>query len=139
MTNTEKKMATQLTDLQKAVIEQLGFAELEDEAQETLQDVCKNGANVGWEGFTYYNDTVKFYDENENLIKQHLKDHYQDFGYNSIIKMVKSFNCFKQFKNDDRIELFFMGMLDNNDDITTIKNGLAWYALEETARELTEF
>jgi len=130
---------TQLTDLQEAVIKQLGFTELNDELQEILQDICKCGADAGWSGFIYYNDTTKFYDDNEKLIKQHLKDNYQDYGqdygYNSIIEMVESFNCFKQFKNNE-IELFFMDMLDDDDDIIVIKKGLAWYALEEVAREL---
>lgn len=132
---------TELTELQRAVIKQLGITEaliyetLEEEAKDTLKDVLRCGADAGWPGFIYYDDTIKFYDDNEKLIKQHLKDRYQDYGYNSIIEMVRSFNCFKQFKNNE-IELFFMGMLDVDDDITVIKNGLSWYALEEVAREL---
>lgn len=138
MTNT-----IQLTELNKAVITQMGYdydtatEEEKEEIIETLQDVLRGGADAGYFGFTYYSETNRFYDKNEDLIKQHLKDHYQEFGYSSIIEMVKSFNCFKQFKKDE-IELFFMGMLEEEDaaDITKIKNGLAWYALEQTAREL---
>jgi hypothetical protein len=130
-------MKTQLTELQKAVLIQLsGDDELTEDTLQTLQDVSNNGADCGYGGFIYYTNTCGFYDDNSKLIINKLKDDYQDIGYNSITEMVKSFNCFKEFKNDE-IELFLINLLEDEDDITTIKNGLAWYALEETARELT--
>ena len=127
-------MTRELTKLQQAVIEQLGYAELDDEALQVLKDVCRGGADAGFGGFTYYTETCKFYDENKSLILHHLKNNYQYFGYDSLTMMVQSFNCFKDYKNE--VELFLLGLLDNEDDVVTIKNGLAWYALEETAKEL---
>ena len=54
----------------KDVIERLEDAvkqhSLLDDAD--LIEVAEHGADTGWDGFTYYDDTVKFYDANEDDI-----------------------------------------------------------------------
>ena len=128
-----------MTDLQKAVYEQLGCSNIEDFKGE-LKNVlaCSCGADGGFNGFIYYSETCEFFDKNEKLIFEKLLDDRCSIGYNSLTEMLKSFNC---FKNIDTwlIERFLINPQDEeNEEQTTLKNGLAWYCLEETAYSLEE-
>jgi len=129
-----------LTDLQQAVIEQMGYDELTPECAATLKDVMRSpyGAAAGFSGFIYYSETCKFFEDNKDLIMQQLIEDRWSIGYNSLTEMLKSFNCFKDVDTYN-IEQFLINSDDeSNEDETTLKNGLAWYALEETAYRLEE-
>lgn len=131
-------MTYNLTDLQKAVINQLGFETLNEDAASTLHDVMNHGAAVGFTGFIYYSDTVEFFDTNKDLIMQQLLEDRWGIGYDSLTQMLSSFNCFKDLDTYN-IERFLINTEDeDNEDQTTLKNGLAWYALEEVACQLEE-
>lgn len=129
-----------LTDLQQAVIEQMGYDELSPECAATLKDVMKSpdGAAAGFNGFIYYSETCKFFEDNKDLIMQQLIEDRWSIGYNSLTEMLKSFNCFKDVDTYN-IEQFLINSDDeSNEDETTLKNGLAWYCLEDTAYRLEE-
>ena len=127
-----------LTELQKRVIEQLsGESELNKENASTL-NIASYGADAGFVGFTYYSDTCKFFDDNKDLIFEQLLEDRANVGYNSLTEMLSSFRCFKDVDTYD-IEAFLINSDDeSNEEQTTLKNGLAWYALESVAWQLEE-
>lgn len=86
-----------------------------------LSDVASHGADSGWSGFTYTSDCVKFYNRHEEAIWEMLRDSASDMG-ESVPQMIAGF-----------------GRVDMADDPRSFKNLLAWFALEEVARNLTEF
>lgn len=128
-----------LTELQKRVIEQLsGESELTTDNASTLKDVANHGADVGFSGFIYYSDTCKFFDDNKDLIMEQLLEDRASIGYNSLTEMLSSFKCFKDV-DTYYIEAFLIDSDDeSNEEQTTLKNGLAWYALESVAWQLEE-
>lgn len=113
----------------RSVIRQLGGKEL-------LSDICSCGANAGFSGFTYYSDTVDFYNRNKGEIIELLNSTYDDFGYKSITEMIKAFNCLNDI-TDDEIGKTLYGMKRQQD--TQVANALSWYALEEVARAFCDY
>lgn len=129
-----------LTDLQQAVIEQMGYNELTPECATTLKDVMRSreGAAAGFTGFIYYSETCKFFDDNKKLIIEELQQDAQDLGCPSITDMVCGFNCLKDVVNAWEVENVLIFDSPDDENETTIKNALAWYALEQTAYKLEE-
>lgn len=133
---------TKLTDLQKAVLIQMGeddnIQTLEDVSNtyllENLKDIANYGAGAGWVGFTYYSDTVKFFDNNKTLIIDSLKKLSSDLD-EGLPEMIASFNCLHSNYSVDEIAEVIYGNFKNDNEIA-IKNALSWYALEEVARQL---
>lgn len=116
----------QLTKLQQRVIEQLsGESELNEDNASTLNDIARYGADSGFNGFIYYSDTCKFFDDNKDLIMEQLLEDRINMGYSSLTGMLSSFKCFKDVDNYN-IEAFLIDSDDeSNEDQTTLKNGLA--------------
>ena len=119
-----------LTKLQRAVKRQLGSDTMQ-EFLETLQDVANHGAGGGFSGFTYYGETVDFARRNRAEIWQQLIDDSENFGQ-SVADMVCGFNCFKNYTRNEILQ----GLYNQGDSVTTVYNGLAWYALESVASQL---
>lgn len=84
----------------------------------TIKHAAEHGAHAGFSGFTYYEDTIEFYDKNENLIWELLEDQATQFGQN-IPEFIGNFSS-----------------ADNVVDQTTFKNLLTWFALEEAGHYL---
>ena len=128
-----------LTELQQRVIEQLsGESELNKDNVSILKDIANYGADAGFVGFIYYDDTCKFFDDNKELIFKQLLDDRVNIGYGSLTEMLSSFRCFKDVDTYD-IETFLINSDDeSNNEQTILKNGLAWYALETVAMQLEE-
>jgi len=105
--------------------------------RETLLNVTNYGAQAGWPGFTYYNDTIAFFNRHKAEIRTLLKSEASGLG-ESITTMVSSFNCLKAYdiSEDEIAEVIFGGANDEDDNVILIKNALAWYALETVAREV---
>jgi len=99
-----------MTELAKAIRKHSGLS------NEEIIDAGEHGADAGWAGFTYYNDTEKFYDKNENLIWELLEETADSQGEKPLA-VVANFNT-------------------EVTDVATFKNVLAWFALEETGRWL---
>ncbi len=123
-----------MNTLQTAVIQQLGYESLDDECTSTLSDVANYGADCGFGQFVYYKDTCQFFDDNRNDILQLVAELADDLG-ESPSGMVKSFRCLNSDFNHE-VDQVLMN-IDCDDDMQ-VKNALAWFALEETARSLTE-
>ncbi len=106
---------TQAIELVKAIRE---HADLE---LSTIRDAGRYGADAGFGGFTYTADAADFYDANEALIYDLLRDDAESFGAESIDAMVAGFG-----RSD---------MLDTPDGRKCL---LAWYALETAGHWLND-
>ena len=127
-----------LTKLQQAVIDQLGYEELDKEAASQLKNILNYGIDGGYTGFIYYNETCKFFDDHKSLIMEQLLEDRWSIGYSSLTEMLSSFKCFDGLDTYN-IEKFLIDTEDeDNEDQTTLKNGLAWYAAETVAFQLEE-
>lgn len=124
--------------LKNAVIRQLG-------GRDSLQDVCDHGVDAGFPGFTYYADTCNFYRRNRKAIVRLVEETAADFGQ-SPLEMVSGFNCLTRvFEKHERPALeraiavaMYGTRRGADDDVEQVENALAWFALEETAREICD-
>lgn len=123
---------SELTPLQIAVIEQLSYDEFNDDTMQELREVSEHGADAGYGQFIYYHDTIKFFDDNRELILTALNELADDLG-ESAVDMVKGFGCLNGDYNNE-VEQVLM-CLPCEDD-TYVKNALAWFALEHVAFQL---
>jgi hypothetical protein len=108
---------------------------------DNLEDVYNHGADAGFPGFTYYSDTVEFYKKNKAAIIELAKEHADGMGIN-ILEMIGGFNCLKYYdyntnrwtdaEGQEAIGQTVYGR--KVDDV--VANALAWFALEEVAREI---
>lgn len=123
-----------MNELQAAVIEQLSGDE--SEARDTLRDVASYGADAGYGGFTCYSDTCGFFAANQSRIVDLVKEMADEFGQDPI-GFVASFNCLADDRETrDEIGRCLYG--EPSDEDTQVPNALAWFALEETARQLID-
>jgi hypothetical protein len=120
-----------LTKLQRAVYRQMKADDM-GEFLETLQDVANHGAGGGFSGFTYYTETVSFTKRNRAEILAQLVDDADQLGQH-LSAMLRSFNCFKGYSENEILSALYSGKGEN---VTTVYNGLAWYALETVASQL---
>ena len=123
-----------MNNLQTAVLEQLGFDSLDDDAKDTLSDISNHGVDGGFNGFIYYSDTVEFFDNNRNLVLSELNQFADELG-ESAIDIVKGFKCLNG-DYDSEVEQVIMNLDDS--DNTTVKNALAWFAAEHVAHQLAQ-
>jgi len=109
--------------------------------REYLPDVVRCGANAGFSGFTYYSDTVSFWKANRADILAMAENLADSLG-ESMLSMIANFNCLcngsypnkKPIYSEDEIaRAIYCG---KGEGVTAIQNAMAWFALEEIAREL---
>lgn len=100
------------------------------EAQGSLSDIARYGADAGWAGFTYTGDTVDFFKAHKKAILALLQDMADQCGQ-GMLETVQGFNCIgKGYSLDEIGEAIYAG---RGECAAIIKNALAWFALEETA------
>lgn len=108
------------TDLTKAVIAQMDIrihmVWPRYELRRTMRDITNHGASAGFHGFIYYHETCDFYDANQELIWEAICDDSEAFGQTPM-EIIASF----PYVNSEM----------------SLKNVLAWYALERAANEVT--
>jgi hypothetical protein len=98
-----------------------------------LQDVADHGADAGFPGFCYYTDTERFYRKHRAEINGMVESLADDLG-ESAIGMVRGFRCIGTDYSESEVAQTMYGRKID----PVIANGLAWFALEETARQLTD-
>ena len=138
--------------LKTAVFDQLGYDSTNipkftvwkevTELFETLEDVVKHGANAGFGAFCYYSDTCQFAINNMTEIVKLAEEQANDFGV-GVLEMIQNFNCLRDHNRQPEYSQSEIGRViyggdTDSDAATSILNALAWYALEETARQETE-
>jgi len=116
--------------LKNAVIRAIG-------GKESLRDVYEHGADAGFPGFTYYSDTCKFYARHKHAINELAEEMADSLGDN-VIEMVRNFNCIKGDYKPSEIAKTMYGRRNRQEqnDLCQIDNALAWFALEEVARDI---
>ena len=85
-----------------------------------IRQAGEHGADAGWAGFTYTVDTVGFYDTHRDDVWELLSDHADDLGM-SPLALLASFN-----------------RADDVSDTASFGNLLAWFALEEVGRYVSD-
>ena len=118
-----------------SVIAQL---DLDDgELESTMSDIRNHGADGGFSGFIYYNETCNFARENMASIYSHAKNQAAEFGIDPL-EMIAGFNClrgeFPAFEIASVIPDDIDDATRNDGADVAILNALAWYALEEAAQ-----
>lgn len=98
---------------------------------DSFKEDAQDGKVRGFSGWIYYTETVGFWRKNKALIIELATDQAADFG-EELLAMVSSFNAIKSDYNSTEIGAALFGRY--NDDFTYIYNVMAWYALEEVAR-----
>src|SRR5215467_9700754 len=63
-----------------------------------LENCARHGANIGFSGFIYYNETLSFYKKHRKDIVNHMEQTAAELG-TDIISMVQ---CFGVFRNSDK-------------------------------------
>ena len=117
-------------NLTRAVIKQFGRW---TDWQASADDIANYGADAGVSGFIYHDDTVAFYDENYGNIHALAREMMDDLGESlSLSAFIASFSCVDLEAYEIEDAMIFEG---KNDDYITVANALAWFALEQTARE----
>ena len=99
--------------------------------EENAADICEHGADAGFSGFIYYSDTWAFTNKYRASIIELLKDLAADLGLDWL-EFLSSFNCLKDYSKAEIAEGLFDPESESN---CTVYNALAWFALEEAARD----
>ena len=125
--------------LTRAVIRQVG-------GKDALIDVNNHGAMGGFPKFTYYSDTVPFFEKRRKDILAVLEADADSFGEEPA-QIVFGFNCLR-LKDADREEqrayrgaisrlLYSNRKVDwDKPEEVQVANALAWFALEHVAQEM---
>ena len=117
-------------NLTRAVVKQFGRW---TDWQASADDIANYGAHGGVSGFIYHTDTVAFYEANKGNIHALARQMMDDFGGSpSLCDFVSSFGCV-DLEPYEICNAMREG--DSSEDYTTVANALAWFALEEAARE----
>lgn len=140
MPNKFNKVAdTPNPTLTRAVIRQVG-------GKDALIDVNNHGAMGGFPKFTYYKDTVPFFEKRRKEILAVLEQDSDSFGEEPA-QIVFGFNCLR-LKDADREEqrayrgaisrlLYSNRKVDwDKPEEVQVANALSWFALEHVAQEM---
>ena len=114
------------------VIEQFGD---EEYFKECAADIVNHGADSGFSGFIYYSDTVPFGEKLRTYIKPYMVDMAAEFGLDGVYSLMATFKCCNDLNADQVADAWASAEDDNH---IQVMNCLAWFALEETARFITD-
>ena len=104
-----------MDDLVKAVRAHHNFDD------EQMREIAEHGADTGWPGFTMTSECCEFFDKHALPLWEMLQQQAEDMGEGNVCEHVA------KFKRSDMIEHWDM-----------FRNLLAWWALEEAARYVTD-
>lgn len=120
------------------VLEQLGGGS--DDSIQSAIDAANNGADGGFCGFTYTDDCRDFVRANKRAIVSTLQEMAGDLG-EDLLSMVTGFNCLgKRFPVtvDEVGSVVYGDGSDAGDAADMIYSALAWFALEEVGRAISD-
>lgn len=115
----------------------------------TLKDIAQYGMSIGFAGFTYYADTVKFFDSNKKDIVSTITQMSDGIGYSigdcqeqleeldsdSDMKQVKRL-LFNSFDIESVACVLSFNGFKNVGGLTQMKNLLTWASVEHFAHEV---
>lgn len=97
--------------------------------QESTPDIANHGIAGGFSGWIYYTETCQFYAKNQGVIVRLVENQSNEYGYESVQDMVKSFRSLDATLSEIGYTLY--GNKRQHD--TQVANALAWYAAESVA------
>jgi len=112
-----------------------GSGETFSELSSEFENCAQHGADGGISGFIYYSETIPFFKKNRQDIVNHMEQTAAECG-TDIISMVQGFGVFRHGDKPTPSEVG-RALWDSGqqwDDLTTLYNVFAWYALEEVSR-----
>lgn len=121
--------------LTEEVINQVGDWE---DFETIAPDVVNHGADSGFHGFTYYNETVTFAENNLKRILQYCRDLAEDIGLDGAYSIIAGFNCLNNDYAVDEVADIINGHYEDEHDKAMVFNALAWFALEEVCRSYVD-
>jgi hypothetical protein len=135
------KTANACHPLAPAVLRQLGGGR---DAISAALDAAKHGADSGFPGFTYIADTTAFAIRNRLNIGYSLSLQARDLGEDGPVSLVRGFRCLSggNAPSEEAVSLAIYGGRirpgDDNleDEVGTVLNAIAWWALEEVGRAI---
>ena len=100
-----------------------------------FENCVEHGADCGIPGFIYYSETIPFFIFNREDIVNHMEQTAAELG-TDIISMVQGFSVFRNSDKPTPSEVgkALWGSSRHSEELTTLYNVFAWYALEEVAR-----
>ena len=101
-------------------------------------DVVRNGANVGWSGFTYYADTVPFFHRNRAEILQALQDRADYLGEKSAMHYVADFKGLNASFGEIAFALY-AGKLKQLFDAVDVPIAISWWVLEFICYDIEDY
>lgn len=114
--------------LTRAVIKQSGGIE---SFNEDAPMIVNHGADCGYHGWIYYNETVPFAESNRALILDFAEHMSDEFG-EGLFEMIAGFSCLGDGYTASSVARAIYEK--NHEDRTSVMNALAWFAVEEVAR-----
>lgn len=129
---TEDGEFIDLTEFKADPLNAAVLAQVGDDC-DTLINMAQNGADGGYSGFTYYNETCKFYDDNKALIIPALIESLQKCN-----STLDDLTEWRYFGGSHLANIFLTVAGIDNDDVVTVKNVLAWFAAEHVARNFEQ-
>jgi len=123
-----------------AVLRQLGGGR---DAVNSAIEAGQNGADVGWHGFTYYNETLAFAKRHRKAIAEAVEALSGALGEGAI-ECVGGFGCLQDTKPTVRevaVALYGGDEPDDGHDLSgtdMVRNALAWFALEEVGQAIAD-
>lgn len=133
MKTTIKPKDTRFPRLTRAILRRLD--------REQLEDVARHGADAGWPGFIYTRDTCAFYKAHKADILKMAEEMANALG-EDMLEMIRNFNCLStgnypsrkpKYSPSEIAEALYSG---RGEEADAIHSAMAWFALEEVAREL---
>ena len=122
------------------VISALGFSlkcsqESVSELSTQFENCAEHGADCGIPGFIYYSETIPFFQKNRQDIINHMEQTAAELG-TDIIAMVQGFGVFRNSGKPTPSEVgrALWDRSRQSEELTTLYNVFAWYALEEVSR-----
>ena len=101
-----------------------------------LQEVANSSASAGWSGFCYYSETIPFWEAHKADILALARDLADDLG-DGLLEMIAGFNCLEGEYSVDEVGRAIYSPEDDS-ELQTVRNAMAWFALEEVAREVSD-
>ena len=128
----ERKLETPYKELYNAIHK---HSSLEDS---DIQQAGENGADAGWGGFTYYEDTVTFYKKNRKHILALAREMSDQLGVDTV-GMIRDFKCLgRKDYTEEEVSRTLYDPKYKGDAFRMVANALAWFALEEVGRALVD-
>jgi hypothetical protein len=84
-----------------------------------LRDMVEHGVDTGWQGLTYYRDTIALYNKFADEIWEALYEDAEAFGSPNIVAFIGEFKIANQITS-----------------AASFKNALVWYMAERIARQM---